>query len=190
MHSSARKVRRTTEALRVGASRARALVACVALGACAASAKAPTDAPVGVSNVTTGSPVPFQFDSLDSRPVTSEAMRGKPTLLVFVQTLELWSTAELDYVIAMAAHDGDRVNYAMVALETAPGREMFEIWHEKLKAPFPGALADADTLYGTGPFGVLKVPTTILLDRSGRVVWEVMGRAATSQEIREQMKGL
>jgi hypothetical protein len=170
-----------------------ALAAVVSLGACASSTgtqPAPTETPVGASNVPPSAPVQFRFDSLDSRPVSSDAMLGKPTILVFVQTLELWSQAQLSYLIPMAKHDGTSVNYAMVFMQTRAQRELVEIYRQELHDPFPAALADEDAFYGTGPFGELKVPTTVLLDREGRIVWRASGRVAKSDEIRAAMHGL
>jgi hypothetical protein len=149
------------------------------------------DAPAPLAPLSLGPPVDFVFDSLDSRPVSAESTRGKPTLLVFVTTASLPAQAQVDYVVAMAKHDGERVNYAVVALESTANRELVEMYGRALGTPFPLALADAETLVASGPFGdVTAVPTTVLLDRSGRVVWRADGRVAKSVEIRAALRGL
>jgi hypothetical protein len=90
----------------------------------------------------------------------------------------------------MARHDGDRVNYAVVALEAQEARELVDLYRKALSIPFPVAIADARTLSGTGAFGdVSAVPVTVLLDRAGRVTWRVDGRVAKSDEIRAAMRG-
>ena len=77
-------------------------------------------------------------------------MRGAPVALVFITTSSLPSQAQVDFLVAMAKHDGDRVHYAVVALETNENRELVELYKKALSIPFPVALADAQTLAGAG----------------------------------------
>ena len=115
-------------------------------------------------------------------------MRGKPVVMAFVTTGSLPAQAQVDYLVAMAKNDGDRVNYAVVALEDREGRELVELYAKALSIPFPVAMADAQTRSGAGAFGdVSAVPVTVVLDRAGRVVWRVQGRVAKSAEIRGAM---
>jgi hypothetical protein len=171
---------------------ARAVVLLVALGcgkthaSDAASVTGSTGLAHGV-----GAPVDFRFDSLDEQPVSAEATRGKPLVLTFVTTSNLAAQAQVDFLVAMARHDGDRVNYAVVALEQHDNRELVELYKKALSIPFPVALADAQTLAGRGVFGdVSAVPVTVVLDRLGRVAWRVDGRVARSQELRAALRGL
>jgi hypothetical protein len=158
-------------------------------------------APEGAPGVTSGlnPPVDFVFESLDERLVSAEATRGVPTVLAFVTTSSLSSQAQVDFLVAMAKHDidpaaspaKDRVHYAVVALESNENREMVALYQKALSIPFPVALADAQTLAGTGPFGDLSaVPVTVLLDRAGRVVWRSDGRVVKSGEMRALLRGL
>lgn len=136
-------------------------------------------------------PVDFAFDSLDERPVTALTTRGKPTLVTFLTTSNLAAQAQIDFLIAMARNDGDKVNYAAVALESRDNRELVELYKKALAIQFPVAMADARTLTGDGPFGdVSAVPVTVLLDRLGRIVWRADGRVAKSDELRALLKGL
>jgi hypothetical protein len=97
----------------------------------------------------------------------------------------------VDFLVAMAKHDSDRVNYAVVALERGDSRELVGLYKKSLSISFPVAIADAQTLAGAGPFGdVNAVPVTVILDRTGRVVWRVDGRVAQSSELRAAMRGL
>jgi hypothetical protein len=147
--------------------------------------------PPGTSTIALHPPVEFAFDSLDERPVSAEATRGKPTVITFVTTGSLPAQAEVDFLVVMAKRDGDRVNYAVVALEARENRELVELYRKSLGIPFPVAMADGQTLGGAGPFGdVSAVPVTVMLDRVGRPVWRVDGRVAKSEEIRAAMKGL
>jgi hypothetical protein len=135
--------------------------------------------------------VDFAYDSLDDRPVSSEALRGKPTVLAFVNTGSLPAQAQVDFLVVMAKHDGDSVNYAVVALETPQNRELVELYRKSLGIPFPVALADATTAAGGGPFGdVTAVPVTVVLDRSGRIVSRVAGRVVKAEELRAALRGI
>jgi hypothetical protein len=164
---------------------------CVLLLACATPAPHVTATPLGAPAASTGPRVDFTFDSLDERPVSSASTRGKVTVLVFVTTGSILAQAQVDFLVAMAKNDGDRINYAAVALETRENRELVELYRKALSIPFPLAMADAETLAGTGPFhDVSAVPVTVLIDLSGRVAWRVDGRVAKSDELRSAMRGL
>ncbi len=169
-----------------------AVAVAVGLSAFVASCGGSTPAPpVGVSVVAGPSKVDFAFDSLDERPVTGEAMRGKPTLMVFVQTGDRWSPAQVNYFVVMAKNDADKINYVLVALEPRSNRELVEAYKGSLNVTFPVALADPSSLMGSGPFGKwIGLPTLVLLDRSGRVRWRVDGHVVRSDEIRAQLREL
>jgi thiol-disulfide isomerase/thioredoxin len=161
------------------------------LASCGAPTPHAAATPPGVSTASPGPVVDFAFDSLDDRPVSSESTRGKVTVLLFLTTGSILSQAEADFLVAMAKNDGDRLNYAAVALETRENRELVELYRKALSIPFPIAMADAQTLAGTGPFhDVSAVPVTVVIDRSGRVVWRMDGRVAKSDELRSAMRGL
>jgi thiol-disulfide isomerase/thioredoxin len=162
------------------------------LPACGGSSEAKGPAtPAGVSVPSASGPVSFSFDSLDDRPVSSEVSRGKPAVLAFVTTGSLPAQAQVDFLVTMSSNDGDKVFYAVVSLDPRENRELVEIYRKSLGIKFPVAMADEATRAGTGAFGdVTTVPVTILLDRSGRVVWRVDGRVAKSDELRDAMRGL
>jgi hypothetical protein len=168
-------------------------VAGAVLAGCGGS-PAPAGAPLpGVSTVTSSPSLSFEFDSLDDRPVSGEATRGKPTILVFVTTGSLPAQAQVDFLIAMAQHDGAGAgaNYALVALDPRENRELVELYRKALRVPFPVAMADDMLRSGAGPFGdVTVVPVTVVLDRAGRVVARIAGRVAKSDELRAALAGL
>jgi hypothetical protein len=118
-------------------------------------------------------------------------MRGKPSIITFVTTGSLAAQAQVDFLVAMARKDQDRVNYAVVALERREDRELVELYSKSLSIPFPVALADDRARSSTSAFGPLDVlPVTVLLDRGGRPVWRATGRVAKSDEIRAALRGL
>ena len=133
----------------------------------------------------------FRFDSLDDRPVDSSALRGKPTVLIFESTGSLKGQAQVNYLVAMAKHDADKVNYVLVALEPQQNRQLVEEYRRFLGATFACAMADDEVLQGAGPFGdVRSESTTIILDRRGRVVFKVESRVAKADELRSELAGL
>jgi hypothetical protein len=149
---------------------------------------------VGSSTTPSSGALDYSFDSLDGRPLTSAAMRGKLTVVAFVTTYDLESQAQVDYLATMAKHDGDRVNYAVVALEPAENRELVEAFRrfvaDKFGVALLTAVGDAATIAGAGPFGdVHVVPTVVVLDRSGKVGWRKTG-LSKSDEIRIAMARL
>ena len=113
-------------------------------------------------------PVTFAFDSLDERPVSSDAARGRPAVLVFIQTGSVWAQAQVNFVLSLSRAAGDAVAYYLVALEPRDSRELVETYARVLGVTFPTALADESTMLGAGPFGMLKVPAVAVLDRAGR----------------------
>jgi hypothetical protein len=144
-----------------------------------------------VGSVAAGPPAEFSFDSLDDRPVSAAATRGKVTVIAFVTTGSMNAQAQVNFLVAMAKHDADRINYAVVALEPRESRELVEMYRRWLGVPFPVAMADAAPFAAGGAFGDLSaVPVTVILDRAGRMVWRVEGRVVKSDELRGAMRGL
>lgn len=138
-----------------------------------------------------GKGVTYWFDPLDDdRPVSSEVMAGKPTVLVFVTTGDIVGQAQVSYLVHMAKRDGEDVNYVMVALHPRKEIILVDAYRKTLDVEFPVALGTPESTHAGGPFGEIPaVPTTVILDRQGRVVWKHTG-LAKSDEIRAQMRGL
>jgi hypothetical protein len=117
-------------------------------------------------------------------------MRGKPTVIVFVTTGDIVGQAQVSYLVHMAKNDGDRVNYAMVALHPRKEIILVDTYKQTLGVDFPVALADPAATTAQGPFGEIPaVPTIIILDRFGRIVWKHTG-LAKNEELRGHMHGL
>ncbi len=173
------------------ATSSRALSALSLLLAACASAKGTAADPPGVSSPALRTPIDFSFDAVGDAPLTAESTRGVPTVISFITTSSLSSQAQVDFLVAMAKHDGDRVHYAVVVLETADNRELVALYKKALSIPFPVAVADAQTLAGASAFGDLStVPVVVLLDRAGRIAWRMEGRVVKSDEMRAAMRGL
>ncbi|MBX3222472.1 MAG: TlpA family protein disulfide reductase [Labilithrix sp.] len=152
--------------------------------------------PIGVSTKD-GAPLPspekathYAFDPIDERPVSSEANRGKPTVIVFVTTGDIIGQAQVSYLVHMAKNDADRVNYAVVALHPRKEIVLVDAYRTTLGVDFPVALGDHSATNAAGPFGEIPaVPTVVILDREGRIVWKHTG-LAKNDELRGHMRGL
>ncbi len=180
MASSAKRV---LSSLRASLALALALM----LSACGPSR--PAGDPVGVSRGAEEGPVSFVYDSLDARPVSSQALRGQPSVLAFITTWDISSQAETDFLVAMAKSDRGAVHYALVALDDRKNRELVEEYARMLKVTFPVATADAETTMGKGGFGVMAVPTVVILDEDSRVFFRKAG-IVKPDEIRAQLAAL
>ncbi|MBX3188371.1 MAG: TlpA family protein disulfide reductase [Labilithrix sp.] len=168
------------------------LLALVVLAA--ACAKQPEMAPVGLSDkpgeALPDKPVSYVFDALDDRPVSSAAMRGKPTVIAFIATGDIIGQAQVDFLVAMEKNDGTKVNYALVALHPRKEIVLVEAYLSTLKVEFPVALGDPSVMAPSGPFGEIPaVPTVVILDRESKIVWKHTG-LAKADELRGHLRGL
>lgn len=165
----------------------------LSVGASGCGSKAtpePAAPAVGTSTAPDAPVVHFEFDSLDDRPVSTQALLGKPAVVAFVTTWDLASQAQIDFLVPMAKHDAGAVQYVMIALQERSERELVEVYRAKLGVTFPVALADKVAIAAVGSLGdVATVPTVVVLDRKGRLVWKKVG-LAKNQEIREGLRGL
>jgi hypothetical protein len=155
------------------------------LGACASS-QASSDAEV--ANLLRRGAVFFAYPLADGTgALRSDSLRGQPTILAFVTTYDLASQAEARFLDGVFRRHGGRVHAAAVVLEPAQNQPLVLTFRDALHLSYPVALGDAALITGEGPFGdVHAVPSTIVLDKEGRIVWKRVG--LTSEE--ELEKGL
>ncbi len=164
-----------------------AAVAALVLCGCASEKAAPVP---GMSTPQEDGPVSFRYDSLDARPVASDAARGRPAVLAFITTGDIVSQAQVSFLVPMSRHDGDSVYYALIALQDPSTRELVEAYRDAMKVKFPVGMADEATIAGGGPLGdVHSVPTVVILDRGGHVVFRRTG-LCKSDELRAHLHGL
>jgi hypothetical protein len=133
----------------------------------------------------------YAFDPLDDeRPVNSDAHRGKPVVIAFVTTGDLQSQAQVGFLNAMYKNDGERVSYALVAIHPRKEIILVETYRKATGVEFPVALGDGAAMSAAGPFGEIPaVPTVVVLDRFGKLVWKRTG-LAKADEIRAHVRNL
>lgn len=160
--------------------------------------KPPEGPPVGVSAkdgnaapTISDKPTVYAFDPLDDeRPVNSDAHRGKPVVIAFVTTGDLQSQAQVGFLNAMHKNDGERVNYALVAVHPRKEIILVETYRKATGVEFPVALGDGVSMSSAGPFGEIPaVPSVVVLDRFGKLVWKHTG-LARADEIRAHVRNL
>lgn len=157
------------------------------LVACAASAPLtePTQPPAIAASV---APVPFAFETLDSKPLSTESLRGRISAIGFITTYDVASQAQARFLAAIARQHVPRINVALLVLEAPDNVPLVQAFTEALPFKGPVAMADAATIAGKGPFaGLHHVPAVVLLDRRGAEVWRSIGltdEAALEQAIR------
>ncbi|MCU0657095.1 MAG: TlpA family protein disulfide reductase [Polyangiaceae bacterium] len=135
-----------------------------------------------------GPPLEFSFESLDERPVSSEALRGRASLLVFLATYGNDSLLQARHARKVFLEHTPRINAAAVFLEPIENRLLVRVFRDSAQLPFPSAMGDADTIAGKGPFeGIGAVPTALVLDHEGREVWRKLG-GAQSDELRRVLR--
>lgn len=110
--------------------------------------------------------------------VDAQALRGRATIITFVTTFDLASQAQVRFVAGLVKHHVPRINALAVVLEPRTNAPLVTAFSDALHLPYPVAWGDEETFAGRGAFGdVHAVPTTVLLDRSGRVAWKRVGLA-------------
>lgn len=135
-----------------------------------------------------GAPVHFAFETLDGKPLTSESLLGRITVIAFLTTYDFPSQAEARFVSSITRRHAPRLNGVGLILEATENRPMAEAFTAALKLPYPVALADEATIAGEGAFaGLHHVPSIVILDREGREVYRHLGlieEAALEEAIR------
>lgn len=114
-----------------------------------------------------GPPLEASLAALDGGALRLSELRGQ---VVVVHLFATWSVAadlERDALIAADA----RPDVTVIGLAFDPeGYPLVAPWRAATGVPYLIALADDPTRTGRGPFGrIQQIPTTIVLDRAGRI---------------------
>ncbi len=155
----------------------------------ACAGERPPSQPVFGATVRTA-PVHFSYELADGKgALSSEAMRGKPTVIVFLTTYDLASQAQARFLSGISQrHTG--INAAGIILERSENRPLIVAFRDALRLSYPVAMADASLISGEGPFGdVHTVPSTVVLDSENRLVWKHVG-LAREEEIEDALRHL
>jgi hypothetical protein len=163
-----------------------AALAAAALAGCGGPAR-PPDKPT--TAVTAGSkPLRFAYQGLDGRPISSESLINRVSVIGFLATYDVNSQAEARYLDSLLRRHSPRINVVVLVLEAPQNQPLVEAFSASLGLKYPIAMADAATIAGEGPFtGLHHVPSVVVLDRAGREAWRHVGfitEAALEQAVR------
>jgi hypothetical protein len=129
----------------------------------------------------------FAFPALDGRAVSSQALRGRVSVIVLATTYDDASLAQVRFLRSVFRRHVPRINAAVLVLEPERNRPMVEAFASSLELRFPVAMADQATIAGHGPFpGLHHVPSVVVLDGEGREVWRRIG-LTTRRELEEAL---
>lgn len=129
-----------------------------------------------------GRAIQFVYGTTEGHELSSATTRGRATAIVFVTTYDLASQVQAKQLERILHSHTPRINVGAIVLETAEYALLADAFRSSLSLSYPVAMADAATLAGHSPFGSIdRVPTTIVLDRSGREVWRKAGLAEAGE---------
>ncbi|MFK8081167.1 MAG: TlpA family protein disulfide reductase [Granulosicoccus sp.] len=113
----------------------------------------------------------FELPSLDSTTMTLDSLKGKPWVINFWAT---WCPPCIEEIPSMnAAFEAlEPQGIGMLAINAGEGAEAVEEFLKKVAIDFPNVLGNADTLPN---WSIKALPTTIVVDSQGNVVYEALG---------------
>ena len=121
-------------------------------------------------------PTSFAYVSTQGDTFDSRSTRGRATAVVFVTTYDLASQVEAKRLEEVVYYQRPPVYAGAVVLETEEYAVLADAFRTSLGLSYPVCLADDATRSGRGPFGkVDRIPTLVVLDRSGVEIWRREG---------------
>lgn len=129
-----------------------------------------------------GEAVTFAWGTTDGSVVSSQSLRGRVTVLLFVTTFDLASQAQAKHLEDVYRTHKPRINAVAVVMEPPKYAPLAHSFAEVLGLSYPVALVDEATRAGQGPFGAIRsVPSWVVLDRSSRLSFAHAGVLGVDQ---------
>ena len=126
--------------------------------------------------------VEFVYGTTEGTEFSSRGTRGRATAVLFVTTYDLASQLMARRLDEVLRYHKPRANAGAVVLEAPKYAPFADAFKTTLGLSYPVALADDETRDRRGPFGRIdRVPTLVVLSRSGREVWRRPGVASTRE---------
>jgi peroxiredoxin len=118
--------------------------------------------------------------TVDGAPFTFSEQAGKVLLVTYLATWSLPCLAHVQHLVSLQERLGPRgLQVVAVGVDTQ-GAVVLQPFRDHYQLPFPMVLADAETLEGRTPFGLLVgLPSSFLVDRQGRLVRSIYGIVET-----------
>lgn len=132
--------------------------------------------------------VEYNYESLDDRPVSREALKGRACVVVFLASYGDASLLQARFLKKVFREHTPRINAAAIFLEPIENRPLVRVFRDAADLPFPVAMSDAETIVGKGAFtGIDTVPSVVVLDPEGRESWRKVG-LASADELRQALR--
>lgn len=129
-----------------------------------------------------GEVLSYAWGTTDGGVVSSDALRGRATVLLFVTTFDLASQAQAKHLEDVYRTHKPRINAVAVVMEPPKYAPLASSFAEVLGLSYPVALADDATRTGQGPFGAIQsVPSWVVLDRDSRLAFAHAGVVSVEQ---------
>jgi hypothetical protein len=136
----------------------------------------PARTPASTGPRADGRPTSFAFVSTQGETFSSRSTEGRATAVLFVTTYDLASQVEAKRLAEVVYYQRPPANAGAVVLESEEYGVLADAFRTSLGLSYPVCLADESTRSGKGPFGkVDRVPTLVVLDRSGVEIWRREG---------------
>lgn len=114
---------------------------------------------------------PLQFTTVDGKKVSLSDLKGKVVLLNFWATWCGPCRQEMPDIVKLYNSHKDR-GLVVLGLSTDEKQENLDAFLKENPLPYPVGRVTRDE---AAPFGVKSLPTSILIDRSGTVVFDIDG---------------
>ena len=135
-------------------------------------------------------PINATFGRIDGGALSLDQYRGRVTLLLFFATYDLASQIAAQRLADFVHDHAPRVNAVAVALEMPKNIDLVRSFREVLNPPFEVVMATMALRRGNLGGNILRsVPTTWILDKSGRKEYEFAG-SPTPQQLAKVVKAL
>jgi thiol-disulfide isomerase/thioredoxin len=115
----------------------------------------------------------FTVHTLDGRTLRLADLQGRPVILDFWATWCAPCRASMPLLSSMQNRFGSRGLVVVGLSVDDQGPDVVRHFAERLRVRFPVAMADEEILDDYGP--IRSIPTTIFIDRRGRIVRRVVG---------------
>jgi|GEM_PF-547644 hypothetical protein len=125
----------------------------------------------------------FRFRALDGREVSSDVALGRTSVIAFMATFDWASQAQARFISGIERHHTPRVNCFGIVMEQAENAPLVESFVTTLGLRFPVAHVTSSQV-GKATLGVRTVPTVLVMDAGGNVIWRSRG-LATEDQLRE-----
>ncbi len=142
----------------------------------------------GVKEIKPPRPAPdFEAPTLDGAPFRLSAHRGSVILLNFWATWCPPCRTEIPDLVALQRELGDRGLLVIGVSTDEGGAEVVAPFAENFQINYPVVLDDGSVSEAYG--GIWALPTTVIIDRAGRIRYEVIGIFPT-KEMRPWLEAL